>query len=43
VIWDRVSGGQIRGISEHYVQVTAAAEGRRPGELEEVVGVGLGS
>jgi threonylcarbamoyladenosine tRNA methylthiotransferase MtaB len=43
VIWDRVSGGRIRGVSEHYVQVTAAAEGRRPGELEEVVGVGLGS
>jgi threonylcarbamoyladenosine tRNA methylthiotransferase MtaB len=36
VIWDRVLEGRIRGISENYIQVTAPAEGRRPGQLEEV-------
>jgi threonylcarbamoyladenosine tRNA methylthiotransferase MtaB len=36
VIWDRVQDGRIRGISENYIQVTAPAEGRRPGQLEEV-------
>jgi tRNA A37 methylthiotransferase MiaB len=37
VIWDRVVAGRIRGLSENYVQVSAEAEGRRPGQLEEVV------
>jgi threonylcarbamoyladenosine tRNA methylthiotransferase MtaB len=37
VIWDRVVGDRIRGVSEHYLQVTAPAAGRRPGQLEEVV------
>jgi threonylcarbamoyladenosine tRNA methylthiotransferase MtaB len=37
VIWDRPVGGRIRGVSENYIQVTAPAEGRRPGQLEEVV------
>lgn len=37
VIWDRVLDGHIRGLSENYIQVTAAAAGRRPGQLEEVV------
>ncbi|HXM54915.1 MAG TPA: radical SAM protein [Candidatus Dormibacteraeota bacterium] len=37
VIWDRVVDGRIRGISENYIQVTAPAEGRRPGQLEEVI------
>ena len=37
VIWDRVVDGRIRGVSENYIQVTAPADGRRPGELEEVV------
>ncbi len=37
VIWDRVSGDRIRGVSENYIQVTAPAEGRRAGQLEEVV------
>ncbi|HEY4025799.1 MAG TPA: MiaB/RimO family radical SAM methylthiotransferase [Candidatus Dormibacteraeota bacterium] len=36
VIWDRVLDDRIRGISENYIQVTAPAEGRRPGQLEEV-------
>ncbi|HZU18491.1 MAG TPA: radical SAM protein [Candidatus Dormibacteraeota bacterium] len=36
VVWDRVVGDRIRGISEHYLQVTAPAAGRRPGQLEEV-------
>jgi threonylcarbamoyladenosine tRNA methylthiotransferase MtaB len=36
VIWDRVLEGGIRGISENYIQVTAPAEGRLPGQLEEV-------
>jgi threonylcarbamoyladenosine tRNA methylthiotransferase MtaB len=37
VIWDRVVGDRIRGISENYIQVTADAAGRRPGQLERVV------
>jgi threonylcarbamoyladenosine tRNA methylthiotransferase MtaB len=37
VIWDRIVDGRIRGLSEHYIQVTADAAGREPGELEEVV------
>jgi threonylcarbamoyladenosine tRNA methylthiotransferase MtaB len=37
VIWDRVSGDRIRGVSENYIQVTAPAKGRRAGQLEEVV------
>ena len=37
VIWDRVVAGRIRGVSEHYIQVSAPAAGRRPGQLEEVV------
>jgi hypothetical protein len=37
VIWDRVLGGAIRGLSQNYIQVSAAAEGRRPGELERIV------
>jgi threonylcarbamoyladenosine tRNA methylthiotransferase MtaB len=37
VVWDRVLGGRIRGLSENYIQVTAPAAGRRPGQLEEVV------
>ena len=36
VIWDRVSGGRIRGVSEQYIQVVAPDAGRRPGQLEEV-------
>jgi len=37
VIWDRVVDDHIRGVSENYIQVTAPAAGRRPGELEEVI------
>lgn len=37
VIWDRVTDGRIKGVSENYIQVTAPAWGRRPGQLEEVV------
>lgn len=37
VIWDRVTDGRIKGVSQNYIQVTAPAEGRRPGQLEEVV------
>lgn len=36
VIWDRVVGDQIRGLSENYITVTAPAAGRRSGQLEEV-------
>jgi threonylcarbamoyladenosine tRNA methylthiotransferase MtaB len=51
VIWDRVSAGQIRGISENYIQVTAPRQGRRAGQLERLVyrkgsidpGTGLGA
>jgi threonylcarbamoyladenosine tRNA methylthiotransferase MtaB len=37
VVWDRVSGDRIRGLSENYLQATAPAKGRRAGQLEEVV------
>lgn len=37
VIWDRVQGDRIKGLSENYIQVVDAAHGRRPGQLEEVV------
>jgi threonylcarbamoyladenosine tRNA methylthiotransferase MtaB len=37
VIWDRVSGGRIRGVSQYYVQVSAPPQGRRAGQLERVV------
>jgi threonylcarbamoyladenosine tRNA methylthiotransferase MtaB len=37
VIWDRLIGDRIRGLSENYIQVEADAEGRRPGQLEELV------
>jgi threonylcarbamoyladenosine tRNA methylthiotransferase MtaB len=37
VIWDRVVGGRIRGLSENYIQVSAPGEGRRPGQLERIV------
>ncbi|TMC14044.1 MAG: radical SAM protein [Chloroflexi bacterium] len=37
VIWDRVSEDRIRGLSENYLQASEPAEGRRPGQLEEVV------
>lgn len=36
-IWDRTQGPLIKGVSEYYLQVTAAADGRRAGQLEEVV------
>jgi threonylcarbamoyladenosine tRNA methylthiotransferase MtaB len=34
VVWDRVREGQIKGLTEHYVQAWAPAHGRRPGQLE---------
>lgn len=37
VIWDRATGGRIKGVSENYLQVTAPARGRRPGTLEEII------
>ncbi len=37
VIWDRVQGDRIKGLSENYIQVVDTAQGRRPGQLEEVV------
>jgi hypothetical protein len=37
VIWDRVTAGRIRGLSENYIQVSAPSEGRRSGELERVI------
>jgi threonylcarbamoyladenosine tRNA methylthiotransferase MtaB len=37
VIWDRVLGETIRGVSENYIQVTAPAAGRRPATLERIV------
>jgi threonylcarbamoyladenosine tRNA methylthiotransferase MtaB len=37
VIWDRVIGDRVRGVSENYLQAQASAAGRRPGQLEEVV------
>lgn len=36
VIWDRLAGGTIRGVSENYIQVTAPAAGRRPATLERI-------
>ena len=36
VIWDRVLGDQIRGLSENYIQVTAPAAGRSPAQLERI-------
>jgi threonylcarbamoyladenosine tRNA methylthiotransferase MtaB len=36
VIWDRVLGDTIRGVSENYIQVTAPSAGRRPATLERV-------
>ncbi|HKT83024.1 MAG TPA: radical SAM protein [Solirubrobacterales bacterium] len=40
VIWDRVSGDTIRGVSENYIQVMAPAAGRRPAALERFVYTG---
>lgn len=37
VIWDRPHGDTIKGVTEHYLQASAAAEGRRPGQLERLV------
>jgi len=37
VIWDRVIGDRVRGVSENYLQAQAPASGRSPGQLEEVV------
>jgi threonylcarbamoyladenosine tRNA methylthiotransferase MtaB len=37
VIWDRAVEGRIRGLSQNYIQVTAAAQGRRAGQLEGLV------
>jgi threonylcarbamoyladenosine tRNA methylthiotransferase MtaB len=37
VIWDRVIGDRIRGVSENYLQADAPALGRLPGQLEEIV------
>ena len=37
VIWDRVQGDRIKGLSENYIQVVDTVHGRRPGQLEEVV------
>ncbi len=36
VIWDRAVGGVVRGISGNYIQVEAAAAGRRAGQLEAI-------
>ncbi len=36
VIWDRVVGDQIRGLTENYLQAVAPARGRSPGQLEAV-------
>lgn len=36
-IWDRSRGDTIRGVTENYLQATAPAGGRQPGQLEEVV------
>ena len=36
VIWDRVTGDTIRGVSENYIQVTAPAAGRRPATRERI-------
>jgi threonylcarbamoyladenosine tRNA methylthiotransferase MtaB len=37
VIWDRVLGNRIKGVSENYLTVTAPSEGRRAGQLEPVL------
>jgi threonylcarbamoyladenosine tRNA methylthiotransferase MtaB len=37
VIWDRALRDRIRGVSENYLTVSAASEGRRAGQLERVV------
>lgn len=37
VIWDRAHDGEIKGVSENYIQVTAPASGRRAGSLERIV------
>jgi threonylcarbamoyladenosine tRNA methylthiotransferase MtaB len=37
VVWDRVVGGRIRGVTENYLVARADAAGRSPGQLEEVV------
>jgi threonylcarbamoyladenosine tRNA methylthiotransferase MtaB len=34
VVWDRVVGDEIRGVSENYIHVSAPARGRRPAQLE---------
>jgi threonylcarbamoyladenosine tRNA methylthiotransferase MtaB len=36
VVWDRVVGDRIRGLTENYLQAVAAAQGRSPGQLEAV-------
>jgi threonylcarbamoyladenosine tRNA methylthiotransferase MtaB len=36
-IWDRPHGERIKGVTEHYLTVTAPAAGRRAGQLERVV------
>jgi threonylcarbamoyladenosine tRNA methylthiotransferase MtaB len=36
-IWDRPHAERIKGVSEHYLTVTAPAAGRRAGQLERVV------
>jgi threonylcarbamoyladenosine tRNA methylthiotransferase MtaB len=37
VIWHRTVEGRIRGVSEHYLGVSAEPEGRRAGQLERIV------
>jgi threonylcarbamoyladenosine tRNA methylthiotransferase MtaB len=34
VVWDRVVGDEIRGVSANYIHVTAPARGRRPAQVE---------
>jgi threonylcarbamoyladenosine tRNA methylthiotransferase MtaB len=34
VVWDRVLGDEIRGISENYIHVTAPVQDRHPAQLE---------
>lgn len=36
-IWDRTQSGLIKGVTEYYLQATAAADGRRAGQLEELL------
>ncbi len=40
-IWDRTQGDVIKGVTENYLQATAAAAGRRAGQLEEVIWPGI--